>query len=118
MNIFEKIIAGEIPCDKEYEDDHTLAFHDIDPQAPVHILVIPKKSGIQGLQDCDAETMGHMLAAVQNVAKRLKLDESGYRVVTNNGADAGQEVPHLHFHILGGARLGHIHHRDETHKKL
>jgi len=118
MNIFEKIIDKKIPANFVYEDEHTLAFHDIDPQAPVHILVIPKKKGIKGIQDVDAETMGHMTKAVQNVAKELGLDVSGYRVITNNGDDAGQEVPHLHFHILGGTRLGHIHHKDETHSAI
>jgi len=117
MNIFQKIIRGEIPCNKVYEDDHTLAFHDIDPQAPIHVLVIPKND-VENIQSCDAETMGHLLTSVQKVAKLLMLDESGYRVISNNGADAGQEVPHLHFHILGGTKLGHIHHQDRTHKAL
>lgn len=118
MNIFEKIIDKQIPAQIIYEDDYALAFHDIDPQAPIHILVIPKKKGIKGMQDVDGDTMVHMTTAIQNVAKEMGLDGSGYRVITNNGDDAGQEVPHLHFHILGGTKLGHIHHRDDTHKAL
>jgi len=118
MNIFEKIIDKKIPANIVYEDEYALAFHDIDPQAPIHILVIPKKKGIKGIQDVDAATMGHLATAIQNVASELGLDKSGYRVITNNGDDAGQEVPHLHFHILGGNKLGHIHHQDNTHKSL
>ncbi|MDR2905336.1 MAG: histidine triad nucleotide-binding protein [Helicobacteraceae bacterium] len=117
MTIFTKIINKEIPCNKVYEDNYTLAFHDIDPQAPIHILVIPKVE-VPNFQSCDPETMGRLLKAAQEVAKLLKLDESGYRVVINNGKDAGQEVAHLHIHILGGAKLGHIHHQDRTHKEL
>lgn len=118
MNIFEKIIDKKIPANIVYEDENTLAFHDIDPQAPLHILVIPKKKGIVGIQNVDAATMGHLVIAIQNIATKLGLDKSGYRVITNNGNDAGQEVPHLHFHILGGTKLGHIHHQDNTHKSL
>ncbi|GHV03983.1 histidine triad nucleotide-binding protein [Campylobacterota bacterium] len=114
MSIFTKIINHEIPANRVYEDDYTLAFHDVDPQAPIHILVIPKKE-VAHLQDLDGETMTHLLFAVQQVAKKLKLDERGYRVVINNGADAGQEVPHVHLHLLGGTKLGHIHHQDRTH---
>jgi histidine triad (HIT) family protein len=115
MNIFEKIIAKEIPANIVYEDDHSLAFHDINPQAPIHTLVIPKKS-VNNIQNVDANTMGHLVVAIQNVASKLGLDKSGYRVITNNGEDAGQEVEHLHFHILGGTKLGHLHHKDESHK--
>ncbi|MDR3163100.1 MAG: histidine triad nucleotide-binding protein [Helicobacteraceae bacterium] len=113
MTIFTKIINHEIAANRVYEDDFTLAFHDIDPQAPIHILVIPKKE-IADLQSCDGETVSYLLNAVQLVAKKMKLDEAGYRVVINNGRDAGQEVEHLHFHILGGTKLGHIHHQDRT----
>ncbi|MDR2151457.1 MAG: histidine triad nucleotide-binding protein [Helicobacteraceae bacterium] len=113
MTIFTKIINREIAANRVYEDDHTLAFHDVDPQAPVHILVIPKKE-VKDFQSCDSETIGYLLYAAQAVAKKLKLDESGYRVVINNGRDAGQEIAHLHLHILGGAKLGHIRHQDRT----
>ena len=112
-----KIIRGEIPSNKVYEDDHTIAIHDIDPQAPIHILVIPKKE-VPDFQNADSETIGHIHHAVLEVARLLGLDESGYRIVVNNGEDAGQEVAHLHFHILGGTRLGHVHHKDNTHKTL
>ncbi|MDQ1339768.1 MAG: histidine triad family protein, partial [Campylobacterota bacterium] len=71
-----------------------------------------------GIQNVDTATMGHLVAAIQNIATKLGLDKSGYRVITNNGNDAGQEVPHLHFHILGGTKLVHIHHQDNTHKSL
>ena len=97
MNVFLKIINHEIAVNRVYEDDWTLAFHDIDPQAPIHILVIPKNE-VADFQSLDAETMGHLLFAAQQVAKKMKLDESGYRVVINNGKDAGQEVPHGHLH--------------------
>ncbi|MDR1451582.1 MAG: histidine triad nucleotide-binding protein [Helicobacteraceae bacterium] len=115
MTVFTKIVNREIAANRVYEDEHTLAFHDSDPQTPIHILVIPKKE-VKDLQSCDGETIGYLLAAAQSVAKKLKLDESGYRVVINNGRDAGQEILHLHLHILGGAKLGHIHHRDRTRK--
>ncbi|MDR3347543.1 MAG: histidine triad nucleotide-binding protein [Helicobacteraceae bacterium] len=117
MNIFMKIVNHEIPANRVYEDEHTLAFHDVDPQAPVHILVIPKKE-VKDFQSCDSETIGYLLYASQAVAKKLKLDESGYRVVINNGRDAGQEIAHLHLHVLGGTKLGHIHHQDRTKSAL
>lgn len=111
--IFQKIIDGEIPCSKEYEDEKTLAFHDIDPQAPIHILVIPKVE-VPNIQEANGEILADCLNAIQQVTKKLGLDKTGYRVITNNGKDAGQEVEHLHFHILGGTKLGHIHHKDVT----
>ncbi|MGE4295139.1 MAG: histidine triad nucleotide-binding protein [Campylobacterales bacterium] len=114
MSVFMKIVNHEIPANRVYEDEHTLAFHDIDPQAPVHVLVIPKKE-IKDFQSLDTQTMSHLLHAAQQVALKMGLDKSGYRVIVNNGADAGQEVPHVHLHILGGAKLGHIHHQDRTH---
>lgn len=106
--VFSKIIDGEIPAKKVYEDDKVLAFHDIEPDAPVHVLVIPKSAHLARISDAtdsDAELLGHLLVKVAEVAKKLGL-ENGYRVVTNSGPDSGQEVPHLHFHILGGERLG------------
>ena len=117
-NIFEKIIDKEIAANIVYEDEHTLAFHDINPQAPIHILVIPKKKGIRSIQEVDPITMGHITKAIQEVAKKLSIDKSGYRVITNNGEDAGQEIFHLHFHILGGGKLGRLHHQDDTHKAI
>jgi histidine triad (HIT) family protein len=111
MTVFAKIIAGDIPCKKVYEDDHLLAFHDIAPRAKVHVLVIPKQThlaGIQDVSDADGELMAHMMAKIPHIAALLGVDKTGYRVVTNNGPHSGQEVPHLHFHILGGEPLKHL----------
>jgi histidine triad (HIT) family protein len=104
--IFSKIINREIPADIIYEDEQVLAFEDINPQAPVHILVIPKKP-ITRLSECESEDhaiLGHLLLTVKRVAEKAGLAK-GYRVVTNNGEDGGQTVDHLHFHILGGRSL-------------
>lgn len=108
--IFCKIVAGQIPSSKVYEDDHVLAFHDIHPQAPVHVLVIPKKhlASAGELSSEDSTILSHVFAAIQAVAKSKGVAESGYRVVTNTGKDAGQVVFHLHFHLLGGQPLGHL----------
>lgn len=105
--IFGKIIRKEIPAKIVHEDEHCLAFHDVAPQAPVHVLVIPKKPivSIAQLQPEDAALMGHLLVTIQQVAKLLNLADSGYRVVANSGSDGGQSVDHLHFHILGGRPL-------------
>ena len=105
--IFGKIIRREIPADIVYEDDLALAFRDVNPQAPVHILVIPKKP-IRGLSDAqsdDTELLGHLLQTVKNVAEHEGLT-NGYRVVINTGNDGGQTVFHMHLHILGGRPLG------------
>lgn len=108
-NVFARILRGEIPCRKVYEDEHVLAFHDIRPQAPVHVLVIPKGEYVS-LDDFSAKASGAELAAfaraVGTVARSLGLAESGYRVLANHGADANQEVPHFHIHIFGGRTLG------------
>ena len=103
MTIFKKIIDGEIPADVVHEDEKCLAFKDINPQAPVHILVIPKKE-VQSLADLsedDIELAGHLLKVIRDLADKLGLSQ-GYRVVTNTGSEGGQEVPHLHFHLLAG----------------
>lgn len=105
--IFGKIIRREIPADIIYEDDLVLAFKDVSPQAPTHILVIPKKS-IPRLSESteeDTELMGHLLMTVKKVAELANLS-NGYRVVINNGNDGGQSVDHLHLHILGGRAMG------------
>ena len=104
--IFGKIIRREIPADIVYEDDLTLAFKDVNPQAPTHILVIPKKPipRLSESESEDAELMGHLLMTVKKVAKQVNLT-NGYRVVINNGVDAGQSVDHLHLHILGDRPL-------------
>ncbi len=105
--IFSKIILREIPADIVYEDDLCLAFRDVNPQAPVHVLVIPKQA-IAKLSDADSNDhalLGHLLLTVKRVADQLGLDD-GYRVVINTGADGGQTVYHLHLHILGGRQMG------------
>lgn len=101
--IFQKIIDGEIPADIVYEDEQCLAFHDIAPQAPIHLLVIPRKPirSIASLEDSDMELIGHLWKVIRNLASQLNLD-GGYRVVVNCGPDGGQEVDHLHYHLLGG----------------
>lgn len=101
--IFQRIIDREIPADIVYEDDRCLAFRDIDPKAPAHVLVIPKKPivSVAAAEDQDQELLGHLLCVVRDVARQLKLD-GGYRVVANIGPDGGQSVDHLHFHLLGG----------------
>lgn len=102
--IFDKIINGEIPSNKVLENDEFLAFHDINPKAPVHILIIPKKH-VENFQEADAKILGKIGEFTQEVAKLMGVDKSGYRLVTNCGADGGQEVMHLHFHLLGGTHL-------------
>lgn len=101
--IFKRIIDREIPAKVVYEDERCLAFEDVNPQAPVHILVIPKKEipSLTDLSDDDAALVGHLLVVVRKLAVERKLGD-GYRVVVNNGPHAGQTVPHLHFHLLGG----------------
>jgi diadenosine tetraphosphate (Ap4A) HIT family hydrolase len=110
-NIFAKILRGEIPCNKIYEDDHVLAFHDIAPQAPVHVLVIPKGAYVSwddfSRNASGAEIAGFVRAAGR-IARDLGIAEPGYRVLANAGSDGGQEVPHFHLHIFGGRRLGRM----------
>ena len=105
--LFEKIIARQIPARIAYEDDLVLAFHDIDPQAPVHVLIIPKKTipRVAEAKEEDQALLGHLLLKAVEVAARLGLAAGGYRLVINNGRDGGESVPHLHCHILGGRRL-------------
>jgi histidine triad (HIT) family protein len=102
--IFKRIIDREIPADIVYEDDRCLAFRDVSPQAPTHVLVIPKKeiASTDALADDDAELLGHLWLVIRNLARQLGVDKSGYRVTVNCGSDAGQSVDHLHFHLLGG----------------
>jgi len=108
--IFGKIVRREIPSDIVYEDDKCLAFKDINPQAPVHVLVIPKKpiSQLSKAEDSDEQLLGHLMIAAKRVAKEMKISESGFRIVINDGSDGGQEVYHLHLHVLGGRNLGGI----------
>lgn len=104
--IFQRIIDKQIPAKIVYEDDRCLAFHDVAPQAPTHILVIPKKpiESIAALEADDAELIGHLWMVIRDIAKEQGLG-SGYRVVVNCGRDGGQSVDHLHFHLLGGRQL-------------
>ncbi len=108
-NIFAKILRGELPCDKVYEDEHTLAFRDINPQAPIHVLVIPKGKYVS-FEDFSAKASDDELAgfdrAVGHVTRELGLIEAGYRILANHGEAAGQLVPHYHLHIFGGGDLG------------
>jgi len=105
--IFSKIIAREIPARIAYEDDLCLAFHDIQPQAPVHILIIPKKEipRIAESTVSDEPLLGHLIYTAQKIAKEQGLHDTGFRLVINNGPDGGESVPHLHVHLLGGRRL-------------
>ncbi len=108
-NIFAKILRGEIPCNKVYEDDYVLAFHDINPGAPVHVLVIPKgayeDADVFSQQATEAEIAG-FFRAVGHVAREMGVVKSGYRILANHGPDGRQEVPHFHMHIFGGRDLG------------
>lgn len=106
--IFCKIINGEIPSNKVYEDDEIFAFRDINPQAPVHILVIPKKhiKSLSDLQEEDVNLIGKINIKINEIAKTEGFADQGYRVIVNCGEDAGQEVMHLHYHILAGKKLG------------
>jgi len=104
--IFKKIIDGEIPADIVHDDEHCLAFNDISAQAPVHVLVIPKKEirSVATIADEDQQLIGHLYLVIRDIAVKLRL-ENGYRVVVNCGADGGQSVDHLHFHLLGKRQL-------------
>jgi len=105
--LFEKIIAREIPANIVYEDDRVIAFHDVKPQAPVHVLIIPKKP-IPRIAEAKAEdhaVLGHLMLKAAEVAKQLGLTKKGFRLVFNNGPDAGEAVPHLHCHIIGGRKM-------------
>lgn len=102
--LFCKIVAGEIPCSKVYEDADVLAFRDINPQAPVHVLVLPKKH-MANVLECDGETMAALLEGVKKVAKLEGLEEDGFRVISNCGRHGAQSVGHLHIHVLGGKQL-------------
>lgn len=110
-NIFARILRGEVPCRKVHEDEWALAFHDINPQAPVHVLVVPKGQYVSladfSASASDAEIAGFW-RAVGKVARALSLEVSGYRVLTNMGVHGHQEVPHFHVHIFGGRNLGRM----------
>ena len=106
-NVFAKILRGEIPCKKVYEDEGALAFHDIAPNAPIHVLVIPKFPATtlhDFVENAGAETVGAFFGSVQNVIEQLGIGEA-YRLITNSGAGAGQSVPHFHVHLLAGRNM-------------
>lgn len=110
-NIFARILRNEIPCSKIYEDEHALAFEDINPQAPIHVLVIPKGPYVSMDDFCENasdEEIAGFLRAAGKCAQLLDLAAPGYRIVTNIGRDGMQEVPHLHLHIFGGKKLGRM----------
>ena len=104
MSIFCKIVNKEIPNNTVHENEYFLAFHDLYPKAPVHILIIPKQH-VDCFQEASAEMMGELTIFIQEVAAKVGIDKTGYRLITNNGQDGGQEVFHLHFHLLGGRPL-------------
>lgn len=110
-NVFARILRGELPCRKLFETRHSLAFHDIRPQAPVHVLVIPKGAYVS-MEDFSAKAsdaeMADFVRAVGRAARETGVVESGYRLLANCGPDANQEVPHLHVHVFGGRRLGRM----------
>ena len=105
--IFCKIINGDIPSKKVYEDDKVLAFHDISAAAPVHVLVIPKEhiESVNMINEKNSEIVAHIFIVINKIVKELNINETGYRVVNNCGEDGGQTVQHMHFHLLGGRNL-------------
>src|SRR5207253_9378610 len=107
MTIFEKIIAREIPAEIIWEDDDAIAFHDVNPQAPVHVLIVPKKiiPRLAAASESERAILGKLLLVAGELAKKLGIEQSGYRVVINSGPDAGESVPHLHVHLLGKRAL-------------
>jgi histidine triad (HIT) family protein len=110
-NIFARILRGEIPCKRVHEDAFALAFHDIHPLAPVHVLVIPKSAHVSAADfhaNATTDEIAGFWRAVGAVAKALGLEETGYRLLANMGEDSGQEVPHFHVHLCGGRRLGRL----------
>jgi diadenosine tetraphosphate (Ap4A) HIT family hydrolase len=110
-NVFAKIIRGQIPCKKAYEDDHALAFHDVNPQTPIHVLVVPKGSYTSFddfSQYASDQEIVAFVRAVGKVASELQVSKAGYRILANHGADAHQEVAHFHMHIFAGRDLGRM----------
>ena len=103
--IFGKILRGEIPATVVYEDEHVLAFNDIAPKAATHIVIVPKQHmvGLQDATNADATLLGHLMVAANIIAEKVGVKQQGYRIITNAGQGAGQEVPHLHLHLLAGS---------------
>ena len=110
-NIFAKILRNEIPCNKVYEDEFSLFFHDINPQAKIHVLGIPKKQCIDFvdfISNSDQKNITSFFKSVNLVIDKLNIKEKGFRIISNSGTDGGQEVPHFHIHILAGEKIGSI----------
>lgn len=107
MTLFEKIITGELPAEFLHEDDRCVVLRDINPQAPVHVLIVPRQCvpRVATATSEEASLLGHLLLVAAEMARRLGIEESGYRIVINNGRDGGETVPHLHVHLLGGRPL-------------
>lgn len=105
--IFCKIVSGEIPCTKVYEDEKVLCFKDINPEAPIHVIMIPKKhiDSPNGISEADSDLIAHIFMVSKSITESLGIDKSGYRIVTNCGEDGGQSVQHIHFHLLGGRKM-------------
>ena len=108
QNIFAKIISKKLSAEIILENEHAIAFNDIVPQAPIHILIIPNKTmtSLNDIQEEDSNYLSNILLAAKNIAKQFNIHESGYRLITNCGSDGGQEINYLHFHLLGGLKLG------------
>ena len=106
--IFCKIVKGDLPSEKVYEDENVLAFKDINPEAPIHILIIPKKhiENILDLKEEDKDIINDIFVAINKIANELEIEKEGFRIISNCGENAGQEVMHLHFHMIGGKKLG------------
>ena len=106
--IFCKIIKGEIPAEKVYEDEEIIAFKDIHPAAPIHVLIIPKKhiATLMNIENEDTVLMGKIIQTTKKIAKQLGIEENGFRLIANCGPDSGQEVMHIHFHLLAGRKMG------------
>lgn len=117
MCIFCKIVNKEIPNNTVAENEHFLAFHDLYPKAPIHILVIPKIH-VDCFQDASPQTMAGMTSFIQEVTAKVGVDKTGYRLIANNGEDGGQEVNHLHFHILGGGKIAWDHSHEDSHRSI
>ena len=104
--IFCSIVENQIPADKVYEDEYVLAFKDVNPVAPIHIVIIPKQC-CQHFHNIEDNTLAHLLRAIKIIVQENHLEDNGYRIVNNNGQDGGQTVNHAHFHIIAGEQLGH-----------
>ena len=117
MCIFCKIVNGELPNNSVAENENFLAFHDLYPKAPIHILIIPKNH-VDCFQDVSADMMAGLTTFTQEVARKVGIDKRGYRLITNNGEDGAQEIHHLHFHMLGGGKLKWDHQHEDSHKSI